>query len=475
MNYLYLLLLVLLQFNTLAQEIWTLPKCMEVGIENNLNVDRQVLNNQTNYINRQQYKANRLPSVNGSATQAFNFGRSIDPTSNLFVQQTIKSNNFAANASLILFNGFQNSNNIRQTKELFESGKLDIEKAKNDIRLSIASQYLQISLNTKQLEAAKIQVKTNEELIINQQKLVNAGVQNEANFAAAKAELANAQYQLILIENQVNLGELNMCQLLQIPYDENFQIVPIDLSNTIIESDSALTSKQVYLESREQMPQIKSAMLKIKSSQTALRAAKGNHYPRLTMNFGVQTLYSSQNYEISGITYQQSATPIGFVNNDPSLGVYSISPVVSRERTPFRNQLSDNVSEFVNFQLIVPIFTQKQIWAGEERAKLNIKLAENTQKQTENTLRQDVETAVTNSKAAEARFTFARISLESKKLSYEMAKKRFDAGATSLYDFIRIQSIYQQAELDLIQARYEFYFRNKTIDFYKGNVDFMKD
>jgi outer membrane protein len=460
-----------LRAQTSPNKVWTLQECLETGVNNNLAILKQDKSIETYSINKTQYKANKLPSINANATQNFSFGRSIDPTSNLFVLKPIYSNNFGVSGNLILFNGFQNQYNIDMASQQYMAGKWDLEKITNDLKLNIASQYLQIILNEQQKQAAKKQILTNQNLVANQSKLVNAGVQNESTFATANAELANSQYQLMLINNQLSLSKLSLSQLMQIPYDTSFNVMMIDL-NKITLSQNIPDSKTLFTESSQLMPQIKSAQMNIKSSETNIKVAKGYMYPKLNLNFGVQTLFSSQNYEVTGYSVSPGTTPIGFVNNDPTQGVYSYNINPSKKQTTFTNQLKDNISQYVNLQLSIPIFTQKQIWAGIQKAKLNNSIAQINQKQTENTLRQEIETATTNASAAKEKLNMAQYNYDAKNLNYTLAKKRYDAGALNIYDYFIAQNGLIQSEFNLIQARYEYYFRVKTVEFYHGDFNF---
>ena len=106
MNRIFLLLLLFLFSATLyaqttaqkpAGKVWTLRECVEYALANNINVQRSTYGVESASIDHKQAKMAMIPSLNASASSGFNWGRSINPVTNLFTTQEVIS--FSPNAS----------------------------------------------------------------------------------------------------------------------------------------------------------------------------------------------------------------------------------------------------------------------------------------------------------------------------------------------------------------------------------------
>ncbi|HRD09006.1 MAG TPA: TolC family protein, partial [Saprospiraceae bacterium] len=125
-----------------AQEVWPLRKCIDTAIKNNLSIQGAKLNLKSAEVDATQAKHQRYPNLSGSSSVFWNFGRTIDPTSNTFTTETFFNNRIGLNTGVTLFNGFAINNSIQQTKTNVSASKEDIQQTQNDIALNVASFYL---------------------------------------------------------------------------------------------------------------------------------------------------------------------------------------------------------------------------------------------------------------------------------------------------------------------------------------------
>ena len=120
-------------FRSHAQEAWTLQQCIDYALSHNISVKQSELNEDFSKESYQQSKAGFLPNLNGNASQNYFYGRSIDPTTNLYTNNEVRSNNFSLSSSVPIFEGFQLQNALKQSKLNYLSSQYDLEKIKNDI------------------------------------------------------------------------------------------------------------------------------------------------------------------------------------------------------------------------------------------------------------------------------------------------------------------------------------------------------
>ncbi len=170
-----IVLLVSITFSGFSQSnIWTLEDCINHAWENNLHIKQQQLSLDIAKQNLKQSRGNLFPTLNATAAHGYNYGRTIDPFTNEFATESVRSNNFSVSSGVTLFNGFQTLNSIRQSTMELMAGEYDVETAKNDIALAIASAYLQIMFSVELVDIAKNQLEITRQQLLRTEKLVEA-------------------------------------------------------------------------------------------------------------------------------------------------------------------------------------------------------------------------------------------------------------------------------------------------------------
>lgn len=446
-----------------AQTTWTLEECINYALKNNISVQQSEAQLDIATNNLQQSKLALLPTVNGSASNNYNFGRSIDPFTNTYAVQQIRSNNFSLNGNLVLFNGFQNQNTIKQQTNNQRASKQDLEAAKNTMALNVAGAFLQVVLNDEVVAINKAQVQSTQQQLDRTVKLVEAGRSAINAELDIRAQLANEKLNLVNAENQLKLAYLNLWQLMMKEPDENDKVDKPNLTQNY-EGLPAYSSQAIYSSFSSSSPEIRAAQYRIIGSQFGLKVAQGNRSPRITLNGSISTVFSESFKTYSGYTTIGSRELYRDLNGNPIYAPYQIP--TSSQVTSFGTQLNDNLGRFVGLSMSIPIFNGGQVTNAVRNAKTNIKVAELNQKQAENNVYKEVSTAVTQYDAAKANYQSAQENFEAQKKSYEFATTRNEAGLMNFAEFALIKNNYTRAEISLAQAKYELFFRIKTIEFY---------
>ena len=139
-------LMILFTANATAQEKWDLEKCITHAIENNLSIKQQEASKEQSAVELSTAKWSRLPDLNGGASHSFNFGRSIQ-ADNTYKSLNTQNTSFNLNTSIPLFTGLKITNNIALAKLNLKAATEDLNKAKEDISIQVASAYLQVLFN----------------------------------------------------------------------------------------------------------------------------------------------------------------------------------------------------------------------------------------------------------------------------------------------------------------------------------------
>lgn len=425
-------------FSTFAQEPATptgpidLETAVAIALENNLTLKRSELNQLSNEATLMQNQGARYPSLTAGGSANFNWGRSINPATNLFETQRIGNINLNASSNVTIYNAGRINNTIKQTKTILEQGHFNIEATKNTITLNVINYYVNVVFNQEQVKIAENQLKTTQEQLERTTTLVNAGSLPYADQLDLQSQLGTNTVDLINAKATLNGSMLTLAQALQIPYTGDFQIEKPELSvdDTFMVSESSST---IYRTAVETMPEIKAAMLGVESAEYDIKIAKSGYAPTLGLGANLGTNY---------------------------VDIYD---------EKFADQLDVNFSQSAGLQLSIPVFSRLNNKANVQRANVQKKLAELGELEAKNQLRQDIETAFTNALASEQSYQASLTRIESLEESFRIAKQRFELGAINSVDFQVAQNNLFSAQSQLVYDKYTYIFRVKVLDFYLGN------
>lgn len=450
-------------FSQTSTEQWTLQRCVNEALEKNISVRQNQFQGEISQNNLEQSQLSRIPTLSGSGSHNYNIGRTIDPFTNTFVNQTIQSNGFALNSGVILYGGGQIKNTIQQNKTLQQVNEQGTEVVKNQVALQVASTYLQIIQAEENLKIAKSQEELTNNQVVRADKLVKSGATNQSTVLNLKAQAANDRVQIINAENQIALAYNAMRNLLQIPIDQPFKIVSETNVELPVMPNKSVSS--IYESALENMPEIKQAELTITQRKYTEQVASAGLQPILSAYGNINTVYSESGREATLLGY--NLIPIGVTQNSNEV-VLGQTPDYDITTKPFGTQLGDNLGQQVGLSLSVPIFNSYRNRTSLENAKVQTKISELALENTKNQLLNDITNAYTNLQLAKSRFDAARLSEEAQLLNFEFSEKRFDAGAANTVDLLTAKNQWFQSQLQVTNAKYEYIFRNMIIAFYQG-------
>ena len=459
--------------NLHAQQQYTLQECVDYALEHNLSVQSQELNVVSGEINSLQSKMELLPSVNGSANYGYNWGRSINPETNVVTRQQ-QSNGFGSlSANLNLFNGGRVLNTIKQNEANLQSSQFDLETSKNNVILTVITYYTNVIFNKELLENAKSQLASTTTQLDRTRKQVEAGALPISSLMDMQAQQASNELNVITAENALNLSLLQLKQSMLLPGNVQLDVVipEIELSEADL---VGLEAQSVYEIAEATMPEVKSADLQIESAERGISVAKGNYYPRLTLSGGINSNYSSLIADRGLVEKTGTVTnvPIGFVQSSLEPVVTQIEDRVTTDY-PFNQILSDNFGQNVSLGLSIPIFNKYQVNSSVQRAKIAKDQAEILAEQTRQTLRQNIETAYNDVYSSGKAYQSSLKQVEAQTESFRATKQRYDNGAANYAEYELAENNLFQAKSDLLRAKYGYIFKLKILDFYQGKpIDF---
>ncbi len=454
----------------IAQEAWTLQKCIDYAFQQNIQIKQAELGLQSSEVNRMQTRASTLPTVNGSVSHGYNWGQTIDPFTNSFATERIRSNSVGVNSSLLLFNGFQQMNSLQQVDIDRDARAQDLERVKNDIALNVANAFLNVLFTEEFEKIARANFDNTAEQVERMKKLVDAGSVARGSLYDIEAQMASDEAGVIAAENNVILAYLALTQLLQMPSEEadNFKIAAPDA--TEIDKIQLVANPDVVAQAAlNNFPQIKSAELDVLFARKSLSIAQGTRSPRLSVSFSYGTGYSGAN-AIATDSLNLGYLPVGQVAGSGDL-VTTLNEQIFPSNFVTKSlgdQLSDNVNRSLFFTMSIPIFNGFNSKASVQRAKIGIQNAELILENNRNILDQSVQRAYADAQASLRNFRASEKSVTAAQEALDYAKVRYEAGASNSVEYTAARVRLDNARADLIRNKYDYLFKTKVVDFYLG-------
>ena len=457
-------------FQAFGQHDWSLEDCITYAMENNIQIKQTVLNTEYNDNLLKQSRLGQIPNLNGSANYTFSWGRALDQTTYQFTEdQQINSISLGVSSSVNLFNGLRVRNTILQNELNLMASYEDVEKVKNDISLNIAAAYLSILFNRELLAVTESQLEITGQQVERPRKLVDAGKLAEGSFLEIQAQYASEELNLVNADNQLMISLLNLQQTLDLPIDTAFDVIIPELADPD-ENPMVVSAIQVYLIAEQEMPQIRSAELTMESSEKGLKIAEGGRYPQLYLSGNFNSGYSDIREKVVGQQTAQSPI-IGNTQPDGSgnpIYLYPPQQPPIYGAYPFFEQMRDNTSAGVGLGLSIPIFNGWQVNTSIANARIQLESSQLELQSRKLTLYASINQAYADALAALKKFKATEQALVSMQESFKYTEKKFEVGLVNTVDYNTSKNQLTATQSDLLQAKYDFIFRIKILNFYRG-------
>lgn len=423
-----------------ASAPWSLEACIDYAYEHNIDLKQKREAQESRKVDLNTSKFSWLPAVNANMGQSFQFGRSTSK-SGVIVDQNAANTTFSINLDMPLFDGLKTPNDIAARRLDLQAAVESLNKAKEDLAVNVASSYLQVLYNKELLRVAQLQVDLDREQIAKTEAMVDAGKVPLSQLYDIKAQLAKDEVTLTEADNNVQLTLLELAQSLELERsDRSFDIVAPLIEDAVADNmASILPPTDIFDRAVSVKPQIKEQEFLLQSQRKMLKVAQAGYYPKL--NFGAS--YSNGYYH----------TSMG--------GQFA-------DTRSFGDQLRQNGQKIVGFSLSIPLFNRFQVRNSVRSARIGIN---NQQLQLENSkkaLFKEIQQAYYNATAAQEKYLASEKSVAASKEAFDYAQVRYDAGKSTVFEFNEAKTKYAQSLAEQAQAKYNFIFRAKILDFYQG-------
>lgn len=415
------------------EKIWTLEECIQYAIEHNIDLKQREQEQATSRVELSTSKNSWLPNLNASAGQNFGFGRSTAKDGTI-VDENSANTSFNIQLNMPIFDGLKIPNDIAAKKLNLKAAFENLNKAKEDLSINVASYYLQVLYNKELQRIARLQVDLSGEQVTKTEAMVNAGKVPLSQLYDIKAQLAKDEVSLTEADNNVKLALLDLSQSLELERLNNFDILTPEIQDAVAEyMSSILPPDDIYDHAVTFKPQIKEQQYLLESQKKMLKVAQSQFYPQLNFGAGYSTGYYSS---FKGLS--------------------------------FGDQLDRNGQKTIGLSLSIPLFNRFQVRNSVRAARINIHTRELMMENTKKTLYKEIQQAYYNATAAQEKYTASDKAVLASQEAFHYAQERYDAGKSTVFEFNEAKTKYAQSLAEQAQSKYNFIFRAKILDFYNG-------
>jgi len=410
---------------------WSLQECTDWALEHNLTVASQALSVESGEIDKNTADMAWLPSVSGSASENWSFGRGIGGN-NTYESGNSASTSFSLGANMNLFDGLATPRRMQLAKLNLDAATADLEKARNDIRVQVAQAYVQILYNYEIADVAREQLAIDSLQVARLEGMFSNGKASAAEVSQQKASLAQSQVTLVQAQNNVRSSLLALAQLLELPEWESFTILRPKVQ---LEEVTIGLPDIVFIDALALRPEIRAERLRLDGAAKQVQIAKAAYAPSLSLSAGMGTNYYS--------TFGTSG---------------------------FWDQLSNNFSQYVGVSLSVPIFNKFSTRNQVRSAKLRQSSQALQLRRTEQALYKDIQTAWNGAIASRAKWEASQTAATAARDAFELMQAKYENGKATLTEFNESRNRLVKAQSDSVQATYEYLFQTRLVEFYRGGA-----
>ena len=421
-----------------AQVSLSLEDCIGLALKNNLTVQRAYLNAELAEQDLVGAKGQHLPSVNLFLNSDLNFGRTIDPFTNTFATDEVRSDAYGIQGRWDIFTGATRYNRYKQANMGMMASRYDSDKARNDVSLSVTSSYLQILFNEELLRIADQQVRLSEGQVNRSKKFVEAGRISKGDLLDLEAQLAREELNVVNASNSLDIAKLRLLLIMRADSIDAFSVIRPSQDVDALRENEA-TSSFIYYKALENLPEIKSAEIKYEASTKGVNAERGRISPTLSLRGSVGSGYSGKNIDL-----------------------------VTRDTKDFGTQVTDNFNQSIGVSLTMPILNSLSTHTAVSRAKVTREIRELELQQAKNQVNETVKQAFFDANAAKKKYNANVKAVNATKESFKYATKRYEVGSINGVEYNQSKTNLARAEADLVQAKYDYLFKFKILEFYQG-------
>ena len=418
-----------------AQNDWTMQQCMQYAVEHNHEVKQAELKLDNYKAQKMNAVGSFLPYVDAGIGAQYNFGRAIDPETNGYTDVSTFYNGYQLSASLPVFDGFSRLHALKAAKASELMGKSSLRKQQDQTALNVLQAYANVAYYDGLVKMADEKVQETSLLLKQTRLFEEVGRKSAADVAQVESQEAEADYELTRQQNLYASALLELKKAMALPLSEELRVNSEEsfgkdnsgVELGMAEANSSLSSLH---------PELQTAQYQVQASKHEWRQARASLFPSLSLSAGLNTTY--------------------------------YKTLHSETAASFRNQLKNNMGEFVGATVSIPLFNRLQTITNIRKAKNNYRIAQEALEQKQLELEKLSREAWQDWQGYLKQTVQMEKKVEADSIAYQLTKRQFEEGLSTAIDLHTTSTQLLKSKATLLQCQLMAMVKEQLVRYYRG-------
>jgi len=407
-----------------------MQRCMQYAVEHNHEVKRAELELDNSQANKTAAVGRFLPEVGARIGAQYNFGRAIDPETNIYTDVSTFNNVYSLSASLPIFDGFSRLHALKAAKASVLMGHQAFRQKQNQTALAVLQAFVSVAYYEGMVRMAGEKVEETELLLRQTRVLEEVGRKSAADVAQVESQQAEADYELTRQQNLLASALLELKKAMNYPLTDSLRLTINEVTARDRRDYGSLAT------SRNLVPELLVAQYQMQASRHEWHQARAALYPSLSLSAGLNTTY----FHTLHMDDAQS----------------------------FRSQLKNNMGEYVGVTLSIPLFNRMQTVTSIRKAKNNYRIACENYQQKQLELEKLSREAWQDWQGYLKQAAQMEHKVEADSLAYQLTRRQFEEGLATAIDLHTTSSQLLNSKATLLQCRLMAVVKEHLVRYYHG-------
>ena len=418
-----------------AQNDWTMQQCMQYAVEHNHEVKQAELKLDNYKAQKTNAVGSFLPYVDANIGAQYNFGRAIDPETNGYTDVSTFYNGYQLSASLPVFDGFSRLHALKAAKASELMGKSTLRKQQDQTALSVLQAFANVAYYDGLVKMADEKVEETTLLLKQTRLFEEVGRKSAADVAQVESQEAEAHYELTRQQNLYASALLELKKAMALPLSEELRLAKgksFGKDNSGVELGMAEAKSSLST----LHPELQTAQYQVQASKHEWRQARASLFPSLSLSAGLNTTY--------------------------------YKTLHSETAASFRNQLKNNMGEFVGATVSIPLFNRLQTITNIRKAKNNYRIAQEALEQKQLELEKLSREAWQDWQGYLKQTVQMEKKVEADSIAYQLTKRQFEEGLSTAIDLHTTSTQLLKSKATLLQCQLMAMVKEQLVRYYRG-------
>lgn len=428
-----IILLDLAALPLLAQETWTMNRCIQYAVEHNNGVRKQRLEVRQSKVDERTARLDLLPTVSAQTTAQYAWGRNINPETNTYNTITTFNNYYSIGAEVPLFDGGRTWNAFQQARLARAKSMTVLQKTADDKAIAVMAKFVEAVYSQQSIGLARRKLADSQALLRKTRAMFDLGEKSRPDVAQMESQVAEDDYNLLHQQNAASLALMALKAEMNFPVGDSLALDTLLTAGLSVADDAG----SLYAAFQAESPEVKTAAFNVKNARYHYLIQRGQLLPVLALGGGINTNY-----------YRNLSQGSSTTDN-------------------FGKQFNNNMGEYVYLSLSIPLFMPSR-WRAARRAKADWEASKLDLEDARRKLHDDIAQAVLDRDGYSRELMKMERKTAADSIAWHLASRKYEEGMLSTFDLHTAAQTLLDSRIKLLQMRLMLEMKQRLVNYYKG-------